>query len=313
MSDKLSLDHSVTLVDLAQPRRWTVPNTSPCGGELVIAGWEFGDDSKPTAMLHHANGMCAATWALVAAKLAENYHVFAVDARGHGDSSRLTVPDDYHWDCFVNDLVQVSHQVLAETGQDSIRLGVGSSFGGIVTAGAQAAHGQLFDQIVMLDPPVHPTEEIVAALGLGLVPEASGQREQLVNQTLRRRAIWASREEARIAWQDKPLFASWHPDAFELYLSEGFEDLPDGQVALKCEPTVEAHIFGTTGSLGVLDYAPNVNIPVKLVHAALGFFPEDFFRVVAGLFPQGEFDTMAGGHLLPLEVPELVAEYLLAL
>ena len=306
-------NNKINLADLAQPRRWSIPNTSPCGGELVIAGWEFGDASKPIAMLHHANGMCAATWALVAGKLAENYHVFAVDARGHGDSSRLSVPDDYHWDYFVSDLVQVIQQVLSETGQDSIRLGVGSSFGGIVTAGAQASHGRLYDQIVMLDPPVHPTADIVEALGVGIVPEASGQREQLVNQTLRRRAIWASRDEARSAWQDKPLFASWHPDAFELYLAEGFENLPDGQVALKCDPTVEAHIFQTTGSLGVLDYAPKVEVPVKLVHAALGFFPDDFFRVVADLFPRGEFDSLAGGHLLPLEVPQLVADYLLAL
>ena len=83
-------------------------------------------------------------------------------------------------------------------------------------------------------------------------------------------------------------------------------DQPDGSVALKCPPEVEAHIFQTTGSLGVLDYAPRVDVPVLLVHAATGFFPEEFFRLITTLFPQGEFAQIDGGHMLPLEVPDLV-------
>lgn len=305
------------LADIAQARRWQVPRSSTssasCVSELSIAGWEFGTpgENKPIVMLSHANGMCAATWALVARLLTDDFHVFALDARGHGDSSQLQVPEDYHWDLFVGDLVNVTQQVLVETGQHSVALGVGSSFGGIVTAGAQAAHGQLFEQIVMLDPPIHPTADIIAALGLAMLAEESGIRGQLVEQTLRRRAIWKSRDEARSAWQHKPLFAAWDPAAFELYLQEGMGDLPDGQVALKCPPEVEAHIFRTTGSLGVLDYAPGVQVPVHLIRAGKGFFPEDFLRRIAALFPQGNFEQLAGGHLLPLEVPELVAQYLL--
>ena len=308
------------LADIAQARRWRVPpsKTSSSTGvsELSIAGWEFGaaatGSNKPVAVLSHANGMCAATWALVAAQLAEEFHVFALDARGHGDSSHLSIPEDYHWDYFVGDLVSVTQQILAETGQDKVALGVGSSFGGIVTAGAQATHGQLFERIVMLDPPIHPTEDIVTAMGLKMVVEESAQRGQLVEQTLRRRAIWSSRDEARAAWQTKPLFAAWEPAAFELYLQEGMRDLPDGRVALKCNVEVEAHIFRTTGSLSVLDYAPKVQVPVHLVQAARGFFPEEFFRHVTVLFPQGKFEQLPGGHLLPLEIPLQVAQYLLA-
>ena len=190
------------MTDVAQPRRWRVANPVAGAAEVTIAGWEFNthegvsdkvpdDAPHPVALLQHANGLCAATWAPVAWALAEQFHVFAIDARGHGDSSHLTVPDDYHWDYFVSDLVHVAEQVLAETGQHSIALGVGSSFGGIITAGAQASHGGLFERIVMLDPPIHPTADLVDALNLSTAPEPGEQREQLVAQSRRRRPLSA--------------------------------------------------------------------------------------------------------------------------
>lgn len=297
---------------VAEPRRWRVPNTSPNGSELTIAGWDFGG-SGPLAVLHHANGMCAATWALVATELTRKYRVMAIDARGHGDSEHLTVPDDYAWRYFVEDLLAVTEQMLVEVEADKVALGVGSSFGGIITAAAEALHGGRFEQIVMLDPPIHPTLASAAAVGFDFTPGDGDERDLLVAQTKRRRAVWNSRAEAREAWRDKPLFAAWREQGFELYLAEGLGDAADGQVALKCDPTVEGHIFATTGSLDVLDFAPKVDVPVYLVHAAKGYFPEAFFRGLVGLFPDARFSQLQGGHMLPLEVPQQVVDFILAI
>lgn len=291
----------------AAQRRWRVANPSPRGGEIEIAGWDFGGDG-PVALLHHANGMCAATWALVARELSGSMRVIAIDARGHGDSAHLQVPQDYDWDYFVSDLAGVAVQVLEETGEPAITLGLGSSFGGIITAGAEATHPGLFRRLLMLDPPIHPTAELAATLGYP-APEGNPQRSGLVEQTLRRRSVWGSRDEAREAWRHKPLFAAWHPDAFELYLAEGMADQTDGTVVLKCPPEVEAHIFRTTGSLGPLDYAGKVAVPVRVTRAARGFLPQDFLRRVTQLFPHGEFVELDGGHLLPLEVPDSVVAH----
>ena len=57
------------------------------------------------------------------------------------------------------------------------------------------------------------------------------------------------------------------------------------------------------------EQAPRVQAPVRLVHARDGFFPLEFFRHIADMFPRGELTQLAGGHMLPLEVPELVAEH----
>ena len=106
-------------------------------------------------------------------------------------------------------------------------------------------------------------------------------------RTLRRRATFDSRQQALKNWQDKPLFAVWQKEAFNLYIEQGMRETEDGQVTLKCETKVEAHIFATTGELAVLDFAPKVFVPVAFVHAKQGFFSEVFFSQACNPFPPG--------------------------
>lgn len=295
---------------MREPRRWTIDDAGRPGEQITIAGWDFGGDG-PIALMHHANGLCGALWALVARELISRYHLFAIDARGHGSSDRREVPDGYAWEYFVEDLLGVAHMLMDEFDQPHIAYGIGSSFGGIITAATEARHPGTFERIAMFDPPVHPTAEALAKFGIGEGAEPESRKAELVAQTRRRRVIWPSREAAREAWRDKPMFAAWRDEAFEIYLQEGFRDLPSGEVELACHPYVEAHIFDSTGTLDTTEFAPQVNAPVLFAHAARGFFPVEFFRRVAALFPRGEFVQIDGGHLLPLEVPELCAAELL--
>ena len=126
--------------------------------DIEIAAWDWGGDG-PIALLHHANGMCGATWTLVAERLASRYRVVAVDARGHGDSSSPPAPE--------------------------------GSFGGIVTAMAEARRPALFERIAMLDPPIHPDAALSAQL------DASGgildPRPSIAAQARKRNAVWPSR------------------------------------------------------------------------------------------------------------------------
>ena len=283
---------------------WEIPNHSPAGGTITIRGWDFGGDG-PAVLLHHANGLCAAPWALVARGLTSRFRVFAMDARGHGGSDHLAVPSDYAWTSFVADAVEVTRAILAATNDKALGLAMGSSFGGIVLAATQARLGASIERVIMLDPPLRPTEALLEAIDLDMTLEE--QRPGLVEQTLRRRAVWPSRKAIHEAYRDKPLFAPWRDEAFDLYVEHGFREA-NGEVVLNCHPTVEAHIFETTGSLGVLDYAHDVSAPLLLVHARDGFLPEGFLRGVAGLFDDGEYAQIDAGHMLPLEAPERVLQ-----
>jgi pimeloyl-ACP methyl ester carboxylesterase len=288
-------------------REWCVEN--PDGGTAIIRGLDFGGNG-PLAVLSHANGLCAAPWESVAMRLTSRWHVIALDARGHGDSDPPPALDGSIWDIFVSDLIAVTSQLLEEHGQSRIDYGIGSSMGGIVTAVAEARQPGLFRRIAMLDPPIHPTPGVIEALNLDLDPGSPRNGSSLVEQTRRRRAIWPSREAARAAWRDKPMFAAMSDRAFELYVQEALADQDDGSVVLKCDPAVEAHVFETTNSLDVLDYGPKVSAPVLLVHAERGHFPLSLYESLSTVFPNCTLTRLPAGHLLPLEAPQLTAEAL---
>ena len=295
---------------MRQAVSWRISNRSPCADEIRIRGWDFGGKGKPLALLHHANGFCGGTWSLLAAHLTANFHVFAIDARGHGDSEAGVVPQDYNWNFFVDDLIGVAHQLIANYHQDCIEFGIGSSFGGIITAAAEAREPGLFGRIALLDPPMHPTAELVERFNLD-IDLFDPRKGTLIQQTLKRRVNWHSIDEPRKSWAGKGIFANWSSEAFELYLAECLSLEEDGSAHLKCDPRVEAHIFETTGSLDVLTYAPYVKAAVLYARASAGHVPATYCRQLTGLFPRGEYTELAGGHLLPLEAPKETAERLL--
>jgi pimeloyl-ACP methyl ester carboxylesterase len=289
-------------------RRWRIHDAFPDGqgdGSIEIAGLDWGGDG-PIALLHHPNGFCAATWGLVAEQLSPQYRVIAVDARGHGDSDTRPIPEGYQWNFLVSDLNQVASMLLEETGEAAIEFGIGSSLGGIITAAAESLQPGLFRRIVMLDPPIHPDQALRDQLKL----ELPTMRPNIADQARKRSAIWPSRDTARAAWRDKPMFVTWQPRAFELYLEEGFRERDDGSVELKCHPHVEATIFETAGSLDTFEFAPRVAAPVLLIRAGKGVFPPAIFEHLAGLFPNCTYQAVDAGHLLPMEAPDLVLELL---
>jgi pimeloyl-ACP methyl ester carboxylesterase len=278
-------------------------------GGIEIAAWEWGGDG-PLALLHHANGLCAATWAPVAEQLARDYRVVAIDARGHGDSSSPPAPDGYPMLGFVDDLVAVARALLDESGEACIAYGIGSSFGGIVTAMAEAGNPGLFARIAMLDPPIHPDSALRARLDPsgGIVDP----RPMIAAQARKRTAVWPSHATARAAWRDKPLFAAWQNAAFDLYLAEGMRERTDGSIELKCRPEVEATVFATSGDLDVYAAAERVHAPVLLVRAARGNIPRVAFEHLATRLPRCRLIEPDVGHLMPLEDPDLTLRLLRA-
>ena len=86
-------------------RRLALPDR---GVEIALLDW---GGSGPLALLHHANGFCAATWALLAERLRPHYRVVALDARGHGDSTCPAPGPAYRWTEFMHDFVAVAEHL----------------------------------------------------------------------------------------------------------------------------------------------------------------------------------------------------------
>jgi len=268
------------------------------GIEIAILDWT---GSRPLALLHHANGFCAGVWGVVAWALRPFFRVVALDARGHGDSSKPQQREAYRWECFADDLVRVAELLAAEQADRRVALGMGHSFGGTATLFAAARRPELFERIVLVDP-VLPFRTQAA-----VPPEGAAHGRSLAGAARDRQQVRPSRQEARRAWAGRKFFANWDPRVLDLYVAEGLRDRPDGQVELKCPGEVEATIFEQAGTLDPLAAARGLSVPALLLWAQHGDFPRAVYESVAAAMQHGRVEDVEAGHLALMERPDLVA------
>lgn len=283
-----------TLLAAASRRVLPLPDR---GVEIALLDW--GGDG-PLALLHHANGFCKGMWAEVAERLRGRFRVVALDARGHGDSSRPEGPQAYAWHHFAEDLVAVAGALVAERGGDGVALGIGHSFGGTSMIGAAARRPELFARLLLVDPVVPPPPQA------GITPENTPHLRRLVEGARRRRAHWPSRAAARAYCHERSFFASWRPEAIELYLLDGMREHADGSLELKCPGAVEAAVFGSSSTIDIFALAARVACPTVVLWAERGDFPRPVHEALAATMPAGRLVQVAAGHLVPMEAPELV-------
>jgi pimeloyl-ACP methyl ester carboxylesterase len=272
------------------------------GIDIAVLDW---GGEGPLALLHHANGFCAGVWGLVAEALTPHYRVVAMDARGHGDSSKPAGAEFYHWRYFGEDVAQVAELLLAERNDDRVALGLGHSFGGTSILMASAHRPDLFARSVLVDPVIRPPADAMPN------PEAASQGSSLAEGARKRRHIWPDRAAARAKWIGKDFFDGWDPRALDLYLAEGLRDRADGQVELKCPGEVEAAIFESGGSVDIWELAGRVVTPTLLLRAVRGNFPAVVYESLVALMPHGRLAEIEAGHLAVMERPELVVSSVL--
>jgi pimeloyl-ACP methyl ester carboxylesterase len=287
-------DTARALLARAQRRTFTLPDR---GVSLAALCW---GSRGPVVLLHHANGFSKGAWALVAEALQTRWRLIAIDARGHGDSTKPTGAEAYEWDHFALDLVAVAEQLCAEAGH-SIALGIGHSFGGTSMIGAAARRGDLFERLLLVDPVIPPSPD---AHQMGERPE---YLERLVNGARGRRSHWPSRAAARAWCAERTLFAAWRPEAIELYLLDAMEERADGSLSLKCPGAIEGAVFGGSLRLDLPALARRVRTPARFLWAARGYFSRAMYEAIAASMASAAIHDVEAGHLVPMEEPELVA------
>jgi pimeloyl-ACP methyl ester carboxylesterase len=273
------------------------------GIEIALLDW--GGDG-PCALLHHANGFCAGLWSLVAERLRAHFRVIAMDARGHGASSKPdpTTPGAYAWERFGEDAGEVARRLAAEHG-GRIALGLGHSFGGTALMMAAAAAPARFEHLVLVDP-VLPSPDFFKQAAL------SENNRDLASSARRRRQVFGSRAEAREVWSGRRAFADWQPRALDLYAEYGLAARADGSVELACPSEIEAVIFDHARRFDAWSLAPRVSTPALILSAERGNFTRAMYDQVAARMPDARVVDVPTGHLVPMERPDLVAEFALS-
>jgi pimeloyl-ACP methyl ester carboxylesterase len=266
--------------------------------DIELAIQDFGGDG-PLVILHHAVGFCAGVWTETARLLLPDFHVIALDARGHGASSKPSDPAAYQWANFAADLCVVAETLLERFGGDSVPLAVGHSFGGTCTLGAASRRPALFQRVLTLDPVLvrMPSDGDAQKAPPGNPGERSKSRT----------AVFSSFEAALAGWQGKALFQTWHPAVLRDYVFQGLVQRSDGQVELRCSPETEVAVFGGARGYDVFPMADQVTALTRIYWAERGSFSLETYRALAKLIPRAEVGTVPTGHLVPMERPDLAA------
>ena len=106
---------------------------------------EWGNADAQPMMLLHGLQDCARSWDFFAASLSSDYHVIALDHRGHGDSGRAS-SDRYGLQDYVSDI----EALVKRLGLQRIVL-IGHSAGGRNAFVYAAIHPELVESLVIVD------------------------------------------------------------------------------------------------------------------------------------------------------------------
>ncbi|UVJ42455.1 alpha/beta hydrolase [Pseudomonas sp. LS1212] len=237
----------------------------------------------------HANGFPSGTYGKLFDALAPDYSVSHLPQHAHDPR----FPVDDNWLNLVDELIHHLEQ------QPEPVWGVGHSFGGVLHLHAALRCPQYYRGVVMLDSPLLTrTDEWVirAAKRLGLI-----DRLTPAGRTLGRREQFADFEAARTYFAGKTLFRGFDPDCFEAYLQHGLQADGD-KLRLRFDPATEISIYRCVPHTSP-GRVRQLQLPLALVRGSHSEVVMRHHASAAKRLPQGEFHTLPGGHMFPLERP----------
>lgn len=276
----------------------------PSSDGVTLALHDLGGDGPPLLMCH-PTGFLAATWGPMAGELADVAHCWALDFRGHGDST-APASGDFAWDGMADDVLAVVDALAAAGdldphGHAAGLCAVGHSMGGAALLMAEQRRPGTFAALWLYEPIVPPPREGGDTDGVQANPMADAAR--------RRRPWFPDRDSAYANFAAKPPLSSLAPGALRAYVDHALRDVPgerpgEGTVALKCAPETEAKVF--EGSLRQTTFARlgEVTCPVTIAVSGDAAGPAFIGPLAVDALPNGTLErhpTLT--HFGPMEDP----------
>jgi len=265
------------------------------GVELVAH--ELGG-SGGIALLAHATGFHGTVFIPLARHLEDEFRSVAPDLRGHGRSG-APADLDFDWSGFGLDVLAIVDAVAPRSVASPRPVGIGHSLGGTALLLAEATRPGTFAALYCYEP----------ILVSGEHRQARGTSHPMGDAARRRRAAFASREEARARFASRPPLDALDPEVLDHYVIDGFRDHADGTVHLRCEPENEGRIFDAGVASAVVDGLRGITCPVILGRGSrsTGLSAEGV-ELARERLGDASIVTIGGvGHFGPLEDPAAVA------
>jgi len=255
---------------------------------------DLGGDGEPL-LVCHATGFCGRVYEPLATGLRRAFHVWAIDFRGHGDS---TAPDDgdFSWEGMADDLLAAVDAI----GAGSVH-GFGHSLGGGVLFLAELRRPGLLTSAFLYEPIILPS---------GLGSSLAGDENPMAAGSRRRRDTFPSKADALVRYASRPPLNILRADALWAYVEHGFAEQEDGTVRLKCAPESEARTF-ESDTKPTADRLTGVDVPtmVGIGQPEDGPNPAMFGPAVVEAVPGARLlEYRHLGHFGPLQDPDTVAD-----
>ncbi len=257
--------------------------------------------SGPLLHYAHPNGYTPLVFKQFLQPLIPHFQVTAVCHRPLWPGSQ---PEEMtNWHLIADDLMDLFEQQQWEG-----VIGVGHSLGAVVTMYAAVKRPSLFRALVLIDPVflVPAWLEVVAA------NPAVTADTPLVQNALRRRHRWATRQAAFDRFRNKEAFQTWSDTVLWDYVNEGLRQDETGEYVLTYSREWEAQFYSQPPT-DVWQYIPQITQPTLAIRGAHSdtLFPDSWQRWQQQQ-PQATFVEIEGaGHMVTAERPILVAEHIL--
>jgi pimeloyl-ACP methyl ester carboxylesterase len=127
-------------------------------GKLKLHYLDYGTEGRPPMLCVHGGAAHAHWFDYVAPGFAPDFHVRAVDLRGHGDSE-WAAPPVYSFEKYASDLNEVVEKLDL---RDFVL--IGHSMGGMVSLVYAATHSGRVSRLVLVDTTMHMSKESIGRL-----------------------------------------------------------------------------------------------------------------------------------------------------
>lgn len=241
-------------------------------GGLELHYLEWGDPASPTVLLLHGGSANAHWWDFFAPRLADRYHLLALDLRGHGDSAWDDAAD-YGIAAHVRDVRGLVEKIAPE----GLAV-IGHSFGGLVATAHAARAGTSVQALVLVDSRL-----------------TVGPRAARVMNALHKfpHPIYPSVEEAVRRFRLLPAASSAPEEILRHVTTQAIRQLDDGTWTLK----FDRRTLAGTDVCDLSAELPSVRCPILFVRGGESdFVGAETMASWARLAPQSRVVEITGAH-----------------
>lgn len=256
--------------------------------------------TKPLIHFAHANGVPSQVYSKLFKLLKDDYDVIYVPLIG--PDRRYPIAQGW------NELTDQVIDSIVQQAQGRKVIGLGHSLGAVLTLMASYKRPELFEKIILLDPPLIAGKASFALFLTKVFNPKMLDQITPAGLSIKRRDHWESREQAASLLRPKGFYQHFDEECFDDYIQYALtEDRIRGGVELTISKYDEVEIFRTNS---ISWWLPKAKPPVSaqlVVGSESPFLTRKFPQIIQKKLGI-PFTVTQGGHMFPLEHPVEVVQ-----